>query len=95
MNDRAPVHGRVLDRHKACELVAGDDKATTVLRQMTREADQGRNQCEPESDAWRFGVQSSFLERFQTNACPIPPGAISRNDVDRLGRNTERKARVP
>ena len=95
LNDRAPVHRGVFDRDKACELVAGDHKATAVLRQMTWKANEGGNDGEPELDPMGFGVESGRFKRFLTDDCAVPPCAISSDGVDGVGVDAKRKACVP
>ena len=91
-DDRAPVHGGILDRHDVREGFAGDDEAADMLRKMAREADQRGGKFEGESDAPVAGIETERAQlRILGNDIEMTPDLACENARD-VGGKAERLA---
>jgi hypothetical protein len=92
LDDRAVLHGGVLDGHQLRERPAGHDEAAHVLRQVAGKADQLARQLEGEPEAPVAGVEAQLAQarRVQALAAPAPERAGQGRDP--VGRQAQRLA---
>jgi hypothetical protein len=64
LDDAAAFHRSVFHRHQPRQLVARDDEAARVLRQVAREADQRLRQLDPQPAQRGVGVEAVLAQPF-------------------------------
>ena len=89
LDDAAPRHRGILDRHQPVETPPADDEAADVLREMAREATQFFGKEQPLLDAWAARVEASLGETRRQLLALVPPGQRRSQRVDTVDVDAE------
>ena len=91
-DDGAVLHGRVLDRHQLVEPTLGQDEAADMLREMAREAAQGRRQFERQRQPGIGGIEAGLAHMIDIDAARAHAPHRVGHHAHRVGRQAERLA---
>ncbi len=94
LHDAAVLHAGVLHRHQLLDLVARDDEAAGVLREVARKADQLVRQRHPLAHHRRLGVEAVLAQALGADAAAVEPLLALGHRGDALLVDAQRAADV-